>query len=99
YAPLQALVAAAREPNLSERMKRLEGTLDLDRFLSMLAMEVMTWHWDGYGIHRNNYRVYHDPQSDKVILFPCGMHQMFWEPEGAIFPPMKGLIARSLLEI
>src|SRR5207244_293742 len=66
--------------------------------VSMLAMDVMTWNWDGYGMNRNNYRVYHDPRSDKVVFFPGGMDQMFWEPQGAIFPPMKGLVARSLLE-
>src|SRR5205085_7142918 len=98
YAPLQALVAAACTANFSERMQRLGEKLDLDRFVSMLAMDVMTWNWDGYGMNRNNYRVYHDPRSDKVVFFPGGMDQMFWEPQGAIFPPMKGLVARSLLE-
>jgi len=99
YAPLRALVAAARAPNLPDRMKRFEEKLDLDRFISMLAIDTITWNLDGYGMNRNNYRVYHDPHSDKIVFCLHGMDQMFWEPEGPIFPPMKGLVARSLLEI
>jgi spore coat protein H len=65
----------------------------------MLAMENLTWHWDGYGMNRNNYRVYHEPGSDKIIFCLHGMDQMFWEPKGPIFPPQKGFIAMALMEI
>jgi spore coat protein CotH len=96
YAPLQAVVAAAQEPDPAKRMQRLERVLDLDRFLSLMAMEVMTWHWDGYAMKRNNYRVYHDPDTDRIVFFAHGMDQMFWEPNGPVLPPnLDGLVARS----
>src|SRR5260370_8404096 len=97
YAPLKAVVAAAQEPDPAKRIQRLEQTLDLDRFLSFIAMEDMTWHWDGYAMKRNNYRVYHDPDTDKIVFFAHGMDQMFWEPNGPIIPFSKdGLVAPSL---
>lgn len=101
YAPLKAVVAAAEEPDQVKRMERLERVLDLDRFISFIAMEVMTWHWDGYAMKKNNYRVYHDPDTGKVVFFAHGMDQMFWEPTGPILLPLdrvEGLVARSVLE-
>ena len=100
YAHLKALVAAAEEPDPAKRLAGFERLLDFDRFLSFIAMEIMTWHWDGYAMKRNNYRVYHDPDSDKIVFFAHGMDQMFWEPRGSIMTPnLEGLVARSVLEI
>ena len=51
----------------------------------------------------NNYRIYHDPKSDKLVFIPHGMDQMFGVPwgstEGPISPPMAGLAARALFEV
>jgi len=99
YAPLKALVAASEEPDFAKRLEKLEQVVDVDRFISFIAMEVMTWHWDGYAMKRNNYRVYHDPDSGKIVFFAHGMDQMFWEPNGPVLPPnLDGLVARSLLQ-
>jgi spore coat protein H len=97
-ADLQALLAACREPDRAQRVERLDKLLDLDRFISMMAVEVMTWHWDGYGMKNNNYRIYHDPKSDKMVFLPHGMDQMFYDPHGGIQPPMQGIVARALFE-
>lgn len=98
-ADLQALLAACREPDRAKRIERLDKLLDLDRFISMMAIEVMTWHWDGYGMKHNNYRIYHDPKSDKMVFLPHGMDQMFYDPHGGIQPPMNGIVARALFEV
>ena len=100
-ADLKALVAAAGEPDLTRRFSRLEEVLDLDRFLSFVVLEMLTWHWDGYTLKRNNYRIYHDPDSRKLTFFPHGMDQMFWSAAGEIIPARgqaEGLVAQALLE-
>jgi spore coat protein CotH len=100
-ADLKALAAAATEPDHAKRLERLRQLLDFDRFLSFAALEMLTWHWDGYVLKRNNYRIYHDPDSDRLTFFPHGMDQMFWEPNGVVVPRSshaEGLIARALLE-
>jgi spore coat protein H len=100
-ADLKALDAAAKEPDVSKRFERLEQVLDVDRFLSFAALEMMTWHWDGYVLKKNNYRVYHDPDTGKMVFFPHGMDQMFWDPNAAVIPrwnQVEGLVARSLFE-
>jgi hypothetical protein len=98
YAELKDLAAAALEPDPAKRIERLKKVLDLDRFVSFIAMEIVTWHWDGYAMKKNNYRVYHDPAADKIVFFPHGMDQMFWAPNGSILPYFEGLVARQLVE-
>jgi spore coat protein H len=95
---LRALAAAAQELNLDKRWQQLERVLDLDRFITYLALEVAIWDWDCYAMCRNNYRVYHDPTADKIVFMPHGMDQIFHNPEGSILPVMRGLVARSVLE-
>ena len=69
----------------------------------MMSLEVMAWHWDGYGMKSNNYRIYHDPKTDKLVFIPHGMDQMFGVPwgdmRGAISPPMGALVSRALFEV
>lgn len=99
HADLKALAVACREPDHAQRFARMDKLLDIDRFVTMMAIEVMTWHWDGYGMKSNNFRMYHDPKSDKLVFIPHGMDQMFWEPNGSISPPMQGMVARALFEM
>jgi hypothetical protein len=93
------LLAAAREPDLARRWERLQQVLDTDRFITLLAWTTITWNWDGYPMARNNYRVYHDPQTDKLVFFPHGLDQMFWKPQGTIRPRLSGLVAAAMMQI
>ena len=96
HADLKALAKAAQIADPRERMLELRKRLDVDNFITFMALEVMTWHWDGYAMKRNNYRVYHDPDRDRIVFFPHGMDQMFWDPSGPIVPGFEGLVARAI---
>ena len=94
---LKRLASAAQEPDPSKRWERLGKTLDVTRFISFMAMEVLVWDWDGYVMNRNNYRIYHDPSVDKMVFIPHGMDQMFWEANGPIRPNFGGLVASAII--
>jgi hypothetical protein len=97
---LKALARAARERNLDKRLAALEQTLDLDRFLTFVALEMILWHWDGYTIGRNNYRIFHDKDADKMVFFPHGLDQTLHSPRDTVFPnPANGLVTRAVWEI
>jgi hypothetical protein len=98
HSDLSALVRAAEEPDPVRRLARLEQVLNLDQFITFVALEVLMWDWDGYPMNHNNYRLYFDPTSRHAVFMPHGMDQMFWDPNGAIYPPMNGLVARAVLE-
>ena len=97
-ADLKALVAAAREGDHAKRLAKLEKLLEFDKFISYMVLESITWDWDGYPSKCNNYRVYHDPDKDKITFIPSGMDQMFGDPNGPALMDFGGLVARSIIE-
>lgn len=97
-ADLKAVVAACAEPKPAERFVKVEKLVDMDRFITFLCLQVITWDWDGYPMKCNNYRVYHDPKANKLLFIPSGMDQMFGDPNGPIFPHFQGMVARAVVE-
>lgn len=98
HADLKALAEAASLRDATQRLARLETVLDVDRFVTFIALEVMMHHWDGYALKRNNYRLYHDPTSGRIVFIPHGMDQMFSDVNFPILPGMDGLVARAIVE-
>ncbi|MBM3823676.1 MAG: hypothetical protein FJ404_12455 [Verrucomicrobia bacterium] len=100
---LEQLLRAALEPQAKARETKLKQILDLDRFMTMLALESITCHWDGYSMNRNNYRVFHDLQVDKLIFLPHGLDQMFGirrsSPHMELLPPMRGVVSDAVLSL
>ncbi len=74
--------------------------VDFDAYLSQWAAETIMNHWDG-GIFdvRNNYRVYHDPITDKWVMIPTGMDQSWNAGQRPIDPwNPANVIARRCLQ-
>jgi spore coat protein H len=100
YTRLEHLADAARERNLETRRQKLEQTLDVDRFLTFVAMEMILGHWDGYTVGLNNYRIAHDRDTDRMVFIPHGMDQMLGDAHQPILiPSARGLVARSVLQV
>ncbi|MBN9122420.1 MAG: CotH kinase family protein [Planctomycetes bacterium] len=96
-ADLKALLAAARERDEKVRFEKLEKLLDLDRFISYVVVEMLTSDWDGYPSKCNNYRIYHDPKTNKITFIPSGMDQMFGDTNWPILPDWGGTVAKELM--
>lgn len=96
---LKALAAAVRQTDPALRLEALEKTLDIERFLSFMAMETILGHWDGYTTDRNNYRIFHDRHTDRMVFLPQGMDQILGNTRGSVMPQAGGLVARAILEI
>ena len=96
-ADVRALNAACTIADPAERWEQLNHVLDVDRFLSFIAMELLTTHWDGYAIHYNNFRIYHDPKTDKMVFITHGLDWAFRRPNVLIDPPLKSVVVRAVL--
>lgn len=96
-ADLKALLTASREKDEKVRFEKMEKLLDMDRFITYLVLQSVTWDWDGYPINRNNYRIYHDPKTNKITFIPSGMDQMFGDPNGPILPNFQGTVAAQVI--
>jgi len=69
----------------------VEQFFNFDTFLSQWAVESLLSHWDAYEFSIiNNYRVYHDPKTDKWSIIPTGIDQTFkqdqdpWDVQGIL---------------
>ena len=94
---LKELAAAAQEADPAQRWRKLEKALDMRQFLAFMAAEVMLGHRDGYSLNRNNYRVYHDLDSGKMVFIPQGMDQLFGTAELPWQPNWSGLVAEAVM--
>jgi len=94
---LRALADACREGDPVLRWQRIEERLDVEAFLTFVAMELMVGHWDGYSNNANNYRVYFAGKKGRAYFLPHGMDQVFGDPEAAILEYPTALVADAVL--
>ena len=75
WSDIDAVVAALED--LSDAgLEALGEIVDLDRFLSFWATEVVVGHWDGYAGDRNNYWFYREP-GGRFVFIPWGVDDTF----------------------
>lgn len=98
-ADLRELAEACREPDLAKRWQLLRRCLDVEKFVAFAAIEVLICHRDGYSLDRNNFRIYHDPTSNKLVFIPHGMDLIFDNPTAPLEPQFRGTVARAMMEI
>ena len=99
HSDLRALYAASVNPDLPARWQQLKTLLDIDRFVSMMAMEALTAHIDGYSLMQNNYRIYFEPPHGRAVFIVHGLDRMFEQPELPIEPPMRAVLSKGILVV
>jgi hypothetical protein len=97
-AGLDALASAIAIEDLAQRWQRVRQTLDVERFLSFMALEVMLGHRDGYCLARNNFRLALDGGFGRMVFLAHGMDQLFGRSPPSVEPRMTGLVAKGVLE-
>ena len=99
-ADLQSLVAACRREDPAERQAEIAERLDVPAFITFMALEMMSGHWDGYCLGHNNYRVYVDPANDgRVRFLPHGMDQLFGDPGAPILEMPATIVAGAVMQV
>ena len=93
---LLELAAAARTPR-ADRLTKLGAVLDVDQFTRFLAMEMLLGSVDGYAFTKNNYRVYHQPKTGRMLFMPHGLDATFGK--AVVTPPTGSLLVNALWEL
>jgi hypothetical protein len=94
---LKELIGACQEGDPKKRWARLEAIVDVEQFLSFLAMESILSHWDGYNFNRNNYRLYFDATTGKAVFFCHGMDQAFSDPNTPVVRDSGAMVGQAIL--
>jgi hypothetical protein len=98
HSDLRAITTANSLEDPTARWQALEKLVDLDAFLTLMAMERMTCHWDGYANNVNNYRLYFDPTTKRACFFPHGMDQMFGDPGMGLFDHARPMLSAAVMQ-
>jgi hypothetical protein len=99
YTPLRALIAALDALPPGGFYPAITELLDFDAYLAMWAGEAVLSHWDGYTYNIiNNYRLYHDPATDRWTFIPSGLDQTFQPSSIGIWSPSARIAQRCLQE-
>ncbi|MEI8367313.1 MAG: CotH kinase family protein [Planctomycetia bacterium] len=99
-ADLKALVAACRVADPAQRQAAISARLDVDAFVTFMALELMAGHWDGSTIGHNNYRIYVDPANgDRIRFLPHGMDQIFGDPGAPILDRPPTIVAGAVMGV
>lgn len=99
WADLVALRQALKTGDPAERLTRVSKSLDIERITTLAALQILLDDWDGYLRNRNNYRVYHAPDTDRLVLMPHGMDQLWRSPRGSFTPPLSSLLGQRLFVV
>ncbi|MSU31432.1 MAG: hypothetical protein EXS25_01995 [Pedosphaera sp.] len=83
----------------SARLIALGKCLDIDRFITLTALQILLDDWDGYVRNHNNYRIYTDPSSTRSVFMPHGMDQLWRSPQNNFSPRFSSQIASRLFSI
>lgn len=94
---LKRLREATSSP-LAVRRQLFGDALDVDRFLSLMAIQLTLDDWDGYVRNRNNYRVYVQP-SGQALFLPSGMDQLLRHPDAPVRDTYAGRVATALMAL
>jgi spore coat protein CotH len=98
HGDLKALHAATQIEDHQRRWDRLSQLLDVHRFATYSALEVMLADWDGYPLNRNNYRIYFRQQDGRAVFLPHGMDQLFQRSSMELDTGWTGAVAWSLFD-
>ncbi|MBM3849869.1 MAG: hypothetical protein FJ396_06720 [Verrucomicrobia bacterium] len=99
WSDLAALRRALKIEDPAGRLDDVAQRLDLGRITTLAALQILLDDWDGYLRNRNNYRVYHAPDSDRFVLMPHGMDQLWRNPRGSFNPPLASLLGQRLFSL
>ena len=94
---VDTLAAVALLTDPGERWKQLQQRLDVDRFLTFTALEVLWWLSDSYSLDAKKFRLYHDPASDRFVFFPKNIEEVLRRTDGPAVPACKGVVANAVL--
>jgi len=92
---LVALASLIADSADGEFEAQVSTRLDLDRYVTALALDTILGFWDSYAYFLNNYYLYDNPVDARFVYLPHGMDQLQYSEQGW---PM-GRLAQRVQEI
>lgn len=98
HSDLRRLREAVDRP-VGERLAALREVLDVDAFLTLMAIQLTLDDWDGYVRNRNNYRVHFRRQDGRAVFLPSGVDQLLAHPDAPVRDGWRSRVSTALMAI
>jgi spore coat protein H len=96
-ADLRGLGEAVGVKHAKKRWKALAEWVDVERFASFMAVELVIDHFDGYSEAQNNFRLFFDKSSGRAEFIPHGMDRVFTRPDEPLRVKVRGDVAAAFI--
>lgn len=77
YADLAGLIGVINQAEEGRFPEELEDVFNVQQYLKVMAVDVMTGNWDGYIGNRNNYYLYRDQSTGRFEYIPYDLDNTF----------------------
>ncbi|MBN1924217.1 MAG: CotH kinase family protein [Prolixibacteraceae bacterium] len=67
---LNDFIQLLNSPDVEGWDEKMEAIFDVDNYLRQLAVESTIGHWDGYSFNMNNFYLYENPETGKIVFIP-----------------------------
>lgn len=77
YTDLAYFIGILNQTPLASLPEQLEPVFNVNGFLKVLAVDVLTANWDGYAYNKNNFYLYHNTLSNQFEYIPYDVDNTF----------------------
>jgi hypothetical protein len=77
YSDLANFIDVLNNTPLGDLECRLQEIFNLNSYLKVMALDVVTGNWDGYIYNKNNFYLYHNTETDKFEYLPYDLDNTF----------------------
>lgn len=70
YSDLANFIKVLNKTPLKDLPCALEEVFNVQAYLKVAAIDVLTGNWDGYAFNKNNFYLYHDPATGRIDYIP-----------------------------
>ncbi len=91
------LATACYHPEQAVRLSLIAERLDMNQFITFMALERICGHWDGYTLNMNNYRIFF-PRNSKGVFLPHGMDQLLGDASAGLYDHTNPLVSAAVMQ-
>ena len=70
YTDLASFISFMENASSQEYIDQIEDYLDVHSTLKWMAVDALTGNWDNYSFNKNNFYLYHSPQTGRFSVIP-----------------------------
>jgi hypothetical protein len=70
YSDIANFINVLNNTPINDLYCELSKVFDVEDYLEILATDILTGNWDGYAFNKNNFYLYHNPETDRFQYIP-----------------------------